>query len=165
MVDTNYQAHQAIRNLSTNLAMKGALPPEAARQMCDGFVSRANLLQAQQAMIDARDAGDGTSYSQAEFLHRALGVALRFQDAQATAIEGRNDALETLRAREAFGDGNVARQDRVLRREPAQDDGPGFGTGFVVGALFVNAIALMSSGSHEGCDRGAEQRGRRYERR
>lgn len=151
---TDARAHQVIRNLSTSLAMKGALPPEAARQMCDGFVSKANLLQAQQAMGDARRAGDGNAYRQAAHLHQALGVALRFQDAQATRVEGRNDARESLRAndaRDVFGSSGVVRD----------NDGPSLGGALLVGALVAGAIALMSGGHRDDNDRIARNRIRR----
>jgi hypothetical protein len=161
MVDTSYRAHQAIRNLSTHLAANGALPGFAARQMCDGFVSRANLLQAQQAMIDARNAGDGTAYSQAAYLHQALGVALEFQDAHATAIEGRKDATETLRAHETFVDVGMVSDDRLLRRRPRDDDEPGLGTVLVAGVLLASAVALMSNGQRDDHHRVSRRRGHR----
>ena len=136
---TDYRAHQAIRELSTSLVMRGQLPPDAAAQMCDGFVSPTNLQQARQAMVDAYNSGDRTAYAQAQYLHSFLGVAMNFQNRYDTQMEGMRDAYQFNAARTPLfgrgGDDNVGRDD---------GRGPGLGTGLLVTGLFAGALAMMA---------------------
>jgi hypothetical protein len=154
---THALADRAVKNMAVQLAQRGALPPEAARQMCDGFVSPTNLRQAEQAMALARATGDRTSYQFAKNLHFALGVQMQFQGSNATRREAVGDAFESQAAdnarRSIYGaddgagcetPGSLGAPDCFPGGE--RNSGPGFGTGLVVGGLFAAAVAMMARG-------------------
>jgi hypothetical protein len=153
---THALADRAVKNMAVQLAQRGALPPEAARQMCDGFVSPTNLRQAEQAMALARATGDRTSFQFAKNLHFALGVQMQFQNSNATRREAVGDAFESQAAdnarRSIYGADDAGCETPGGLGAPdcfpggAERSGPGFGTGLVVGGLFAAAVAMMARG-------------------
>lgn len=155
---THGLADRAVKNMAVQLAQRGALPPEAARQMCDGFVSTTNLRQAEQAMSLARATGDRTSYEFAKNLHFALGVQMQFQNPNATRREAAGDAFESQSADNArrgiYGDdsgfpGEMGGAIPDCFPGGSQVERPGVGTGLVVAGLFAGAIALMMRGRND----------------
>ncbi len=155
---THGLADRAVKNMAVQLAQRGALPPEAARQMCDGFVSPTNLRQAEQAMQLARSTGDRTSYQLAKNLHFALGVQMQFQNPNATQREAAGDAFQSQAADARRGIySNDAGFPGDLPRGAipdcfpggSQSERPGVGTGLVVAGLFAGAIALMLRGRND----------------
>ena len=158
---THGLADRAVKNMAVQLAERGALPPEAARQMCDGFVSPTNLRQAEQAMVQARADGDPTSFQFAKNLHFALQVQMQFQDPSSTRREAQGDAFERqgIDGNDGFGgDSGVpdcfpgGRDTGVLGRNGD------VGTGLLVGGLFAAAVLMMSRGRNNNGNQHNNQR-------
>jgi hypothetical protein len=137
------EAQQIIRQLAPNLAMNGVLKPNAAQQMCDGFVTPQNLRQAEQAMQRARMAGDPDAFNAAQLLHQAINVQMAFQDPRSTLMENRSDKID-----DAFngGNGGVYGNGGIYDREPMSGSER---TGYIVGTAIGAAITLMAEGRRE----------------